>query len=340
MKKEDVEKYVLWYKAQEPLYNELSTTVYGIIKQILSVENIDYYNIEPRAKSISSFQEKVSGNIKFDPKDMQDLAGVRIIGYVIADVEKISRIIEKNFVVDEKRSKNKKDILGEEKVGYQSIHYVCKLSKTREKLPENKKFKDLYFEIQVRTILQHAWAEIEHDRKYKFSGELPEGIPRRFNLIAGLLEIADNEFEALANMVSEYSEYVRGRAKKGDLDIPVNPASLTQFMKEKFSTSKYIIQTFGDRDDTVLDIVNEIKDMGIKDLKKFDSIIPHDMSKFYTKDYRTTFSGIVRDILMSHDTKKYFESSWKQHWFIRDNFPEEHYKKLNIDITVAKNHLL
>ena len=53
--------------------------------------------------------------------------------------------------------------------------------------------------IQVRTVLQHAWAEFEHDIRYK--GAIPaEHVPeldRRFTLAAGLLELADREFTAI-----------------------------------------------------------------------------------------------------------------------------------------------
>ena len=71
-----------------------------------------------------------------------------------------------------------------------------KITKT-SLFPEFSLFKDLCFEIQVRTALSHAWAEIEHDRGYKLGGELPAHLKRRFNLLSGLLESADLEFNRL-----------------------------------------------------------------------------------------------------------------------------------------------
>ncbi len=62
---------------------------------------------------------------------------------------------------------------------------VAEIKDDRIILPEYQKFKDKKFEIQIRTILQHAWAEIEHDRDYKFTGELPINIKRRFRILAG-----------------------------------------------------------------------------------------------------------------------------------------------------------
>lgn len=62
--------------------------------------------------------------------------------------------------------------LGEERfsqgrLGYQSIHYLVKLPDQKTEWAEYKRFEGLIAEIQVRTILQHAWAEMEHDIQYK-----------------------------------------------------------------------------------------------------------------------------------------------------------------------------
>jgi hypothetical protein len=57
--------------------------------------------------------------------------------------------------------------------------------------------------VQVRTVLQHAWAEFEHDIRYK--GTIPDehapDLDRRFTLAAGLLELADREFSAIRDRV-------------------------------------------------------------------------------------------------------------------------------------------
>lgn len=74
------------------------------------------------------------------------------------------------FSIDEGNSGNKADMLETDKVGYLSVHYFLKLNNKRLALSEYKGYKGLKCEVQVRTLLQHAWAEIEHDRNYKFAG--------------------------------------------------------------------------------------------------------------------------------------------------------------------------
>jgi len=89
---------------------------------------------------------------------------------------------------------------------------------TRTTLPEYARFYDLTAEVQVRTILQHAWAEIEHDIQYKSSSVLPRTIQRRFAALAGLIEIADREFQAIDDENREVQAEARRNIDLGDLD--------------------------------------------------------------------------------------------------------------------------
>ena len=93
------------------------------------------------------------------------------------------------FDVDEANSSDRSKVLKEDKVGYKSVHIVEKLGKQRADLVEYKGIYDLKFEIQIRTVLQHAWAELTHDRSYKIDVVLPPHIQRKINLHAGLLEL-------------------------------------------------------------------------------------------------------------------------------------------------------
>ncbi len=72
-----------------------------------------------------------------------------------------------------------------------------KLAPQRALLPEYERSADSITEIQVRTVLQHAWAEIEHDIQYKSASVIPAEIRRRFMSLAGMLEIADRESQAI-----------------------------------------------------------------------------------------------------------------------------------------------
>jgi len=184
-----IKEATIWYSQNRSVYQHLCNKIHNIIAELLEINSINIHAIFSRAKEVDSFSEKIK-DIKYDDPQSQitDLAGIRIICYVESDLTLICKILEDNFTIDPVNSLDKSKLLGIDKVGYKSVHYIAELKEDRIQLPEYKKFKEVKFEIQIRTILQHAWAEIEHDRNYKFSGELPDDIKRRFKLIEGTLE--------------------------------------------------------------------------------------------------------------------------------------------------------
>jgi putative GTP pyrophosphokinase len=146
------------------------------------------------------------------------LAGVRIIAYFPSDVDKIVPLIEKEFNIDSKHSMDKRLSSDPAIFGYASVHFVVGFRPEMLKLPEYALFDKMKCEIQVRTILQHAWAEIEHDIVYKSPGEIPFRVRRRFACLAGLLEIADREFESLRHDEMAVRQAIHSRIKKVKFD--------------------------------------------------------------------------------------------------------------------------
>jgi len=185
-----------------PRYEKLCEETKRIILESAEDSGLNFQNISARAKTIDSFTKKAAKQNVDQPKykdplnEIKDLAGVRIITYTLKDLEKVDRFIVDNFYIDEKRD------VGEErykegKFGYQSIHYLVRFKEDRLGLAENKKYVGLTCEIQIRTVLQHAWAEIEHDIQYKNQSDVPRLLQRKFIALAGLLEIADREFQSI-----------------------------------------------------------------------------------------------------------------------------------------------
>ncbi|TKH21952.1 GTP pyrophosphokinase, partial [Bacillus cereus] len=220
---------VEWYQSNRDFYKRLALKIELIIKEILEDCKISFHSVTSRTKDVDSFAKKASKDKYSDPKsEILDLAGIRITAYVESDVNKICEVLEREFEIIQEHSVNKAEILKYNEVGYRSVHYIAKLDSARMKLPEYRRL-DAFFEIQVRTILQHAWAEIEHDRNYKFEGaELPEHaqIKRRFALLAGQLELADREFDSIVKDIEHYSDKVIEDTKKGKLDMPIDSISL------------------------------------------------------------------------------------------------------------------
>lgn len=306
-----------WYIDNRPIYKNLAYKVEGILTEILELENIPFHMIQARAKEIESFSNKISGDKYSDPiNQIQDYAGIRVITYVEDEVVKVSKIIEEIFKVDKANSSDKSDSLGIDKVGYKSVHYIAHLKADRLELPENIQFKDKCFEIQIRTILQHAWAEIEHDRNYKFSGILPKEINRRFKLLAGTLELADREFNTIANDIDKISTEVKSETQKGNFDIEINSTSFSEYIRNRFEkiNGKYgfaSLQNDGR-------IVRELKLFGISTLKDFEDIIPKKFEDIYIKSQSSVKSmsgiGIIRMILIIVNSDRYFQKAHNSGW--------------------------
>jgi ppGpp synthetase/RelA/SpoT-type nucleotidyltranferase len=163
--------------------------------------------VTARCKDLPSFGKKAARAAKGNTNrprypeptnEIRDLARARVIVFLLSEVEQVNKLIEREFVVLEKES-----IEGlfadRERIGYQSVHFLVQFSPSREGLAEYQRFAGLVIEIQVRTVLQHAWAEIEHGIQYKAESPAPEPVQRRFMSLAGLIEIADREFQAISD---------------------------------------------------------------------------------------------------------------------------------------------
>lgn len=186
------------YKAIRHSYEALTSRVEQLIYSLLIEEKIDCHLIESRTKEIDSFENKIKRNPnKYNNplKEITDLSGIRIILYYQDEVENVDRILRENFSIDDKNTVDKKKILKDNEFGYLSYHYVCTVNDKRLKLPEWKSFSEMIFEIQVRTVLQHAWASISHEIDYKSKIEIPSILKRKLFRLAGLIELADEEFQ-------------------------------------------------------------------------------------------------------------------------------------------------
>ncbi len=184
------------YKPKEATYARFAERCELLIRQILDRRGIRVHSVTCRAKESDKLMAKLLRPDKSYKRlaDVTDLAGVRIITHLEDEVDQVAEIIRKQFRVIPELSIDKGAIQDPDRFGYVSLHYVVRLAAKRAQLGKYKEYKDLLCEIQIRSILQHAWAEIEHDLGYKTAAAVPKHIRRRFSRLAALLETADEEF--------------------------------------------------------------------------------------------------------------------------------------------------
>jgi ppGpp synthetase/RelA/SpoT-type nucleotidyltranferase len=304
-----------WYKNKQPIYESLGEVSSATLSALLRVRGIDFLSVTYRTKSLESVIEKVTRKDYEDLSDITDLAGIRIISYIESDIRKVSELVKEAFSIDEKNSIDKSQELSADRFGYRSVHFVCELGEERLTLPELKPFENLKFEVQIRTVLQHAWAEIEHDRSYKFSGELPSSIKRRLNLLAGVLELADREFALLAAEVDQYAQRIENSAKDGSLDAEeLTSISLLQFLRSTADFSS-IATTRGEKSLKLDTVIGELKNFGISNIEGVKELLS---PEFTAAVKRHAPSGTVivflRRAMIFKDMEHYFSRAWDSNW--------------------------
>lgn len=300
-----------WYDKHCQLYGSYAQCIRFLLETLIKSQNLPYHSITCRTKERQSFLNKVTHKTYTSCEQITDFAGIRVIAFTTADVKHICELIEAEFQCDRENSVDKGREMQENQVGYLSVHYIISLDQHREDLAEYSHYKGLKCEIQVRTLLQHAWAEIEHDRNYKFGGVLPKDIRRRFYLVAGTLELMDREFQNLSDAIDDYALQVTQDAKQGNLNIPIDSISLSEFVRQRFPD----LEPGQPLTEGSSEIVEELHDMDIQTLAQLDALLsPQFVQKIRSSGTFRTAAGVLRDAMIVHDSNKYFKSAWKEHW--------------------------
>jgi ppGpp synthetase/RelA/SpoT-type nucleotidyltranferase len=158
------------YNQQKELYRDYGQAVKNLLESLLSGGQYKY-QLSDRLKSLQSLKEKIerkrqTGKIYKHLKDIEDIMGLRIVFYTEAD--------KKKFMTDLRRALGAKLRVEETaKVsGYRSTHVIVSFDRDRTRLTEYKRFRNLKCEVQMTLILNHAWAEVEHDIFYKDGAEI------------------------------------------------------------------------------------------------------------------------------------------------------------------------
>ncbi len=227
------QKLRLAYYAVRGVYEQFTERNENLLRELLE-EGSDYYTLEARTKDLESFENKVDLPEKEQKyreiAEVTDLSGIRIICYLNEDADRVCARLAEIYDIDEQHSVNKNDELEPNQFGYRSRHFVVKYRAERANLPENARFVGLRAEIQVRTILQHAWAAMDWKLRYKNSRETPKDLRRRVFRVSALLELADDEFSNLSAAVQALRKDYEQKIEAGDFKIGIDRESIDLFL--------------------------------------------------------------------------------------------------------------
>jgi ppGpp synthetase/RelA/SpoT-type nucleotidyltranferase len=198
------------YKSEFPAYKIYASVLNDILQAVCRL-HAPLAIVQSRAKTFSSFAEKVARKAdKYRALGLQptDLCGARVITETEAEFNRICKVIREVFTIDEANSLDVRTRLHATEFGYLSVHYTVQLSGTQILgVPIPPEIGERKAEIQVRTLLQHAWASISHDRIYKSSFQVPSPLKRELARVAAFLEEADQQFGGVVEALDEYKPH-------------------------------------------------------------------------------------------------------------------------------------
>ena len=244
-----------------------------LVTDILDDAGINYLAVTGRVKTVSSFAAKVGRFLAASPDadpllEMTDLIGVRVVTYVHRDVDAAATLLHDELDVFDDRDLGE-ETASEGRFGYASRHLQARLSPDAQR--RNPAIGARQVQVQLRTVLQHAWAEFEHDIRYK--GSVPDehihDLDRRFTLAAGLLELADREFSTIRDRLRSHlaERETAGTAHGGEDDPRITAPELAAFLAGQYADADW------SRTDHYVWISGLVLELGISSLTELAEVI-------------------------------------------------------------------
>lgn len=292
------------YKKQKDDFVKMGEVVHEILRKAVDESGILVTGIEHRVKGEKSLEGKLFKNGDWYQKfeDLTDILGARVICYFGDDVDKVGKLVEKNFVIDWENSSDKRALIKADTFGYLSLHYICSLPFDAG-YPEEICGKR--FEIQIRTILQHAWAAINHDLGYKSEFGVPRVITREIARLAGLLEIADDEFVRVRDDMHDYTENTREKIINDEAEnVLIDMISLNEYMLRNKKMREFLKKLSEIENSEITDTdpeayIAQLKWLKIETIGQLQNMLKRNEETAYMLAFKT-LKGSELDILSSN----------------------------------------
>ena len=211
------------YRQNLPLFVQVKDKVMAQLKEVFDEAGLVVASIEGRVKEETSLAGKLElkGAKYSSLADITDIVGLRVITFYSDDVDKVASAVDRLFEIDWENSVDKRKIHEIDSFGYMSLHYICRTAGFPYR-----------FEIQMRTILQHAWANMNHDTGYKSGVEVPKEYLRNLSRLAGMLELADEQFSQIRNDLTDYRRRVQALVASGNMnEVPLDGDTFRSYLQ-------------------------------------------------------------------------------------------------------------
>jgi putative GTP pyrophosphokinase len=289
------------YQRLEPMYRRLKDEATFAIEDALGREEIKLHSLTARIKTLESLDEKCQRKGYTSPLDQTpDIVGLRVVVLFLADLARVAEIVSSVFDVVSTEDKVEGDA-DPSTFGYMSQHFEA-LIPENHRGPRYEGLRGIRFEIQVRTLLMDAWANVSHHLAYKGESSIPAELRRDFHALSGLFYVADKHFE----MFFERTAAVRKQTDTqlaADSDVPLNLDTLAAFLERRFPEREHASRA------AVGELAEELLTFDFTSIAKVEHLLHLAADKFaaYEADrMRGSFSdvGVVR-VSLSQTNPKY-----------------------------------
>jgi putative GTP pyrophosphokinase len=231
----DMEALRIQYEKIRPKYEELEASLKRDLQAFLDEAGIHVLEVQSRVKEFESLWDKTRRKGYNDPlTEAEDLCALRVIAHYASDLDRILEIIKTEF--DVQKLQDRSDELRPSEFGYRSIHVILTVKQDWLQAPCYRRLGGLKAEVQVRTVLMHAWASVSHDLWYKREGA-PEQFEHELSRLDAILERVDEDFDALRGRKAQYVSALSQQAQESgqfDPNLELNIDSLAALLDFRF----------------------------------------------------------------------------------------------------------
>lgn len=269
-----IREFKKYYEANLMFYQSALNFFIGLFQKLPAIEHVSG-RVKDFEECLSKFERKYLPSVEarntnyriFDY--LTDFIGIRVVCLYLKDVPVIRKEIGKYFREIDITDKSIALEKSEDKFGYKSLHLDLKVKDSVLSASGFEKYRDVRFELQIRTLVQDAWSVLDHKIKYKRS--IPQKLKRRINRLSALFELADEEFLRIREEIAFEEKRISQRIKQGDLVAKNQPLDVFRFLfvaLRYFPNYNFVEFKVDGFVQTILDLKNDFNESDLNDAIK------------------------------------------------------------------------
>lgn len=289
------------YRANTSRYELLKGEVEFALNRELEARDIKTHSVTARVKTEESLADKVERKEYEKPLvDAEDIVGARVVVLFLSDLPRAEDAIRGLF--DVLGTEDKIEAQDPSSFGYMSRHYTARI-KTEHTGPRYDSIRDIVFEVQLRTILMDAWANVSHYLAYKGDASIPEELRRDFYALSGLFYVADKHFEMFFSQALDVQHEVSREIREGaPQPVLLNLDTLAALLRARLGS-----RTESSREH-ISALLEELLELGYRSTADVDAllaetrdqVIDYERKTHGSSDYYASVGAVRRSLRIKH----------------------------------------